>query len=180
MRSEKSVPLMVSLAVLAVVAVIATIAIPAWRNHRVSERLDESLRAGEAAKLVVMEAATVRGGLNRLKAGDLNFNAASSLNAYTAKIDISESGRITIATKDTGATPDPVFLLTPLDNSANGGGATLSWSCDIIAGNSQWMPPRCTRPGTPASSSPAPSSSAAPVTVPAPTTAPAPAGTAHG
>ena len=89
MRSEKSVPLMISLALLAVVAVIATIAIPAWRNHRVSEHLDEALRAGEAAKLVVMEAATVRGGLNRLQSGDLNFNAASSLNSYTAKIDIS-------------------------------------------------------------------------------------------
>lgn len=178
MRSEKSVPLMVSLAALAVVAVIAAFAIPAWRNHQVSERLDEALRAGEAAKLVVMEATTVRGGLNRLKAGDLNFNAAASLNAYTAKIDISESGRITIVTQNTGATPDPVFLLTPLDNSANGGGATLSWSCDIIAGNSQWMPTRCTRPAMPASST-----TAAPVPAtlpPASGTVPAPAGTARG
>src|SRR5579859_3124119 len=116
MRSEKSVPLLVSLGVLAVLAVIAALAIPAWRHHQVDERLDQALQAGEAAKLVVMEATTVRGGLNRLKAGDLNFNATSSLNAYTAKIDVSESGRITITTKDTGATPDPVFLLTPLDS----------------------------------------------------------------
>nr|WP_199046045.1 pilin [Dyella sp. ASV24] len=168
MRSEKSVPLMISLAVLAVLAVIAAIAIPAARNHRISERLDEALKAGEAAKLVVMEAITVRGGLNRLQPSDLAFNAASSLNAYTAKIDISESGRITITTKDTGAAPDPVFLLTPLDNSAAGGSAPLTWSCDIIAGNSQWMPAACTRPiaQAPTPAIPAPATSA-------PTTAPA-------
>jgi type IV pilus assembly protein PilA len=162
---------MISLALLAVVAVIATIAIPGWRNHRISERLDEALRAGEPAKLVVMEAATVRGGLNRLKSGDLNFNAAAALNAYTSTIDISESGRITIATKDTGATPDPVFLLTPLDSSANGGSTPLTWSCDIIAGNSQWMPSRCTRPAAAAPVTPAPAATAP---------APAPAATTNG
>ena len=56
MRSEKSKPLIVSLAVLAVLAIIATLAIPAWRNHRIADHLDQALRAGEAAKLVVMEA----------------------------------------------------------------------------------------------------------------------------
>ncbi|QNK00535.1 hypothetical protein [Dyella telluris] len=170
MRSERSRPLMISLALLAVVAVIATIAIPGWRNHRISGHLDEALRAGEAAKLVVMEAATVRGGLNRLQPGDLNFNATAALNAYTSKIDISESGRITIATKDTGATTDPVFLLTPIDGSASGGSPTLSWSCDIISGSGQWMPEHCTRPAM-----------APPPVIPAPvnsqTPAPAPAGT---
>jgi len=150
MQGERSRPLMIGLAVLAIAAVIATLAIPAWRNHRVTDRLDQALQSGESAKLVVMEAATVRGGLSQLKPGDLNFNAASSLNAYTAKIDISESGRITIATRDTGAAPDPVFLLTPLDSSANGGSAPLTWSCDIIAGATQWMPERCSRPAMPA------------------------------
>lgn len=166
MRSERSRPLMISLALLAVIAVIATIAIPGWRNHRIAGHLDEALRAGEPAKLVVMEAATVRGGLNRLQPGDLNFNAASAQNAYTSKIDISESGRITIATRDTGATPDPVFLLTPIDGSASGGNPTLSWSCDIISGSGQWMPERCTRPAM-----------TAPVNAPSPAPAPAPAGT---
>ncbi|MET3654429.1 type IV pilus assembly protein PilA [Dyella japonica] len=150
MRGERSRPVMIGLALLAIVAVVATIAIPTWRNHRVAEHLDEALQSGEAAKLVVMEAATVRGGLSQLKPGDLTFNAASSLNAYVSKIDVSESGRVTIATRNTGAAPDPVFLLTPLDNSATGGNAPLIWSCDIIAGNTQRMPTRCVRPALPA------------------------------
>ena len=150
MSGERSKPIMIGLALLAIVAVIATIAIPAWRNHRVTERLDQALQSGEAAKLVVMEAATVRGGLSQLKPGDLTYNPASSLSAYTSKIDVSETGRITIATQNTGATPDPVFLLTPLDNAAPGGNAPVVWSCDIIAGATQWMPARCTRPALPA------------------------------
>jgi type IV pilus assembly protein PilA len=156
MQRPKSVPLISALALLAIVAVIAAIAIPAWRNSRISERLDEALQAGEAAKLVVMEAVTTRGGLNQLKPGDLTFNAQSALDPYASRVDISESGRITITTKDTGALPDPVFLLTPLDNSAGASGSPLIWSCDLIAGNPQWMPQRCARPATLSPTAPAP------------------------
>ena len=145
MSSQKSLPVIASLMLLA----IAVIAIPLWRNHRISERVDQALQAGEAAKLVVMEAVTTHGGLNQLKPGDLAFNAQSSLNAYTSKIDISESGRITITTQNTGATPDPVFLLTPMDGSGSGANTPLIWSCDLLAGNPRWTPLRCSRPGTP-------------------------------
>ncbi|WP_147281663.1 pilin [Dyella solisilvae] len=141
---------MSAMALFAIVAVVASIAIPAWRNHRIADRLDQALQAGEAAKLVVMEAATTRGGLNRIRPEDLTFNAQSSLNDYVSGVDISESGRITIATKNTGASPDPVFLLTPLDIGNGGHDAALSWSCDLLAGDRQWTPPRCTRPDTPA------------------------------
>jgi type IV pilus assembly protein PilA len=65
-----------------------------------------------------------------------------------SKIDISQSGRITIATKDTGSSPDPTFLLTPIETSSKQGGAPLTWSCDIIAGNAQIKPDSCTRPDT--------------------------------
>lgn len=145
MPQSKPRPLLIGLAVLAIVAVLATVAIPAWRNHRIASHLDQALQAGDGAKLVVMEAATTRGGLNQLKPGDLTFDAQSSLNDYAAKVDISESGRITITTRDTGATPDPVFLLTPLEGPPASGG-TLTWSCDVLTGNPQWIPSHCLRP----------------------------------
>lgn len=150
MQPSKPRSLLIGLALLAILAVIATIAIPAWRNHRIASHLDQALQAGDGAKLVVMEAATTRGGLDRLKPGDLSFNAQGSLNDYASKVDISESGRITITTRDTGATPDPVFLLTPLDNAAAGGSGALVWNCDLLTGNPQWIPPRCTRSNMPA------------------------------
>jgi type IV pilus assembly protein PilA len=159
MQRPKSRSLLVGLALLAVAAVVATVAIPAWRSHQISSRLDQALQAGDAAKLVVMEAATMRGGLNHLKPGDLTFNAQSSLNTYVSRVDISESGRITIATRDTGAAPDPVFLLTPLDSSATGGNGALTWSCDLLSGDTSWMPSRCTRPAMPPAAPAVPTSS---------------------
>ncbi|WP_157971357.1 hypothetical protein [Dyella sp. C9] len=157
MNRPQSAPLMTSLALLAIAAIVASIGIPAWRSHRIISHMEQALQAGEAAKLVVMEAATTRGGLNRIRPEDLAFNAQSSLNIYAARVDISESGRITIATRDTGASPDPVFLLTPLDS---GGGANLVWSCDLLSGDRQWLPPSCTRPVLPAAATaPAPASS---------------------
>ncbi len=90
--------------------------------------MDHLDQADGAAKLVVMEAATKRGGLAKLKLGDLTYNTQATSSAYTARVDISESGRITIVTEDAGASSDPAFLLTPLDEpGGQKSGASLIW-----------------------------------------------------
>ena len=146
MRAPKGISLVTVLVIIAILVVVATFAVPVWRNHQTAARTDQALKAGDAAKLVVMEAVTTRGGLIHLQAGDLSYNAASASSPYVSKIEISQSGRITIATKDTGSSPDPTFLLTPIEASGNQAGAPLTWSCDIIAGNAQIKPASCTRP----------------------------------
>ncbi|WP_281852289.1 hypothetical protein [Dyella sp. GSA-30] len=146
MHASKGISLINVLVIAAIMVVVAALAIPAWRNHQIATRADQALKAGDAAKLVVMEAVTTRGGLIRLQPGDLSYNAASASSPYVSKIDISQSGRITIATKDTGSSPDPTFLLTPIETNSKQGGAPLTWSCDIIAGNAQIKPASCTRP----------------------------------
>jgi type IV pilus assembly protein PilA len=146
MRASKGISLVTLLVIVAILVVMAAVAIPAWRNHQIAAHADQALKAGDAAKLVVMEAVTTRGGLIRLQPGDLSYNAASASSPYVSKIDISQSGRITIVTKDTGSSPDPTFLLTPIETSNKQGGAPLTWSCDIIAGNTQIKPASCTRP----------------------------------
>lgn len=163
MRVSKGVSLVTVLVVIAILAVVAAFAVPAWRNHQIATRTEQALRAGDAAKLVVMEAVTTRGGLIKLRPGDLNYNTASALGPYVSKIDVSQSGRITIATKDTGSSPDPTFLLTPIEAGGNQGGAPLAWNCDIIAGNDQVKPASCTRQdSTPAASVAPPSTAATP------------------
>lgn len=146
MSAPKGISLVTVLVIIAVIVVVAAFTVPAWRNHQIAARTDQALKAGDAAKLVVMEAVTTRSGLIHLRPGDLSYNAASATGPYVSKIDISQSGRITIVTKDTGSSPDPTFLLTPIEASSNQGGAPLTWSCDIIAGNAQVKPASCTRP----------------------------------
>lgn len=146
MRASKGISLITVLVIIAILIVVAAFAVPAWRNHQIATRADQALKAGDAAKLVVMEAVTTRGGLIHLQPGDLSYNAASTSGPYVSKIDISQSGRITIVTKDTGSSPDPTFLLTPIEAGSTQGGAPLAWSCDIIAGNAQAKPASCTRP----------------------------------
>ena len=124
---------------------IAAVAVPSWRDHKIADHSKEALSAGDAAKLVVMEAETMRGGLANLHPGDLKYNAASTLGPYVAKVDVSESGRITVTTKDTGASPDPVFLLTPMESSKGTGPTQLVWSCDIVSGDTRYKPDTCTR-----------------------------------
>lgn len=146
MRAFKGISLVTVLVILAIVAVIAAFAVPAWRHHQAADRLDQALKAGDAAKLVVMETVTTRGGLVNLHTGDLSYNATSASSPYVSKIDISQTGRITIATQGTGSSPDPTFLLTPIEGTAGHDAASLIWSCDIVAGNDQIRPASCTRP----------------------------------
>lgn len=145
MRKSKGISLVSVLLVIVVLVVVAAFAIPAWRNHQTEARTYQALKAGDAAKLVVMEAVTTRGGLNYLRPGDLSYNSTTALGPYVSRIDVSQSGRITIVTKDTGSSPDPTFLLTPIEASGNQAGAPLAWNCDIIAGNDQVKPASCTR-----------------------------------
>jgi type IV pilus assembly protein PilA len=149
MRLHNGMSLMTLMALVAILAVIAALAIPALRSHRIMGRLDQARQAGDAAKQVVAEAVILRGGLAQLKPDDLSYNAQATANAYTARVEISQSGRIRIVTRDTGASPDHTFLLTPLEVSADKAGLPLAWSCDIIAGNAQWLPPSFTRPASP-------------------------------
>jgi type IV pilus assembly protein PilA len=167
-RGISPVEIMVLILVLAVVVVIA---IPAWRNHQARDRIADAFKVTDAAKLVVMEAATVHGGLAQIKAGELNYSPAAAAGQYVAHITIANDGRITISTKQTGATPDPVLVLSPSESSAANNAAPISWSCNVVVGDPDLVPVNCrtalpmatatsapAKPSTPASVSPVHSS----------------------
>lgn len=168
MRIDRGISVVTVLVLVAILAVIAALAIPAWRGHVVNQHLGEALKGADAAKLVVMEAVTMRGGLAKLHPNDLSYNTKVGDNPYLASIKVSNSGRITVVTQNTGAEPDPTFLLTPLETSA-AGQPPLSWSCDIVAGDARQKPATCTRP--------AELPAGAGTTVVAPASSPAPSAT---
>ncbi|OOG59668.1 pilin [Rhodanobacter sp. C03] len=151
-QGKSTITIVVSLLVLIVVAAVA---IPAWRNHQTSSHVADALKVTDAAKLVVMESATVHGGLAHIQAGELNYSPAATASPYVANIAIAADGRITLATRDTGATPDPVLVLSPSENSADHSAAPISWSCSVVAGDPDLIPPNC-RATTPAAASSAP------------------------
>ncbi|HEY9131811.1 MAG TPA: pilin [Dyella sp.] len=144
MRIHRGISVVTVLVAVAILAVIAAFAIPAWRGHVVNQHLGEALKGADAAKLVVMEAVTMRGGLAKLHPNDLIYNTKVGDNPYLASVKVSDSGRITVVTQNTGAEPEPTFLLTPLETIASG--QALSWSCDIVAGDARQKPATCVRP----------------------------------
>lgn len=137
--------------VLAVLAIVAALAIPAYYNHVIRGRVSQALKVADAAKLVVLESATTRGGVARITAEDAQFNAAAVKDPYVASVTVGDGGRITVITRDTGSSPDPVLLLTPIEAPSAQKPGPITWACSVLTGDSRMAPRECTAlPPTPA------------------------------
>ncbi len=166
MRSIKGMSLITIMVIVAILAVIAAFAIAAWRNQVTRDHVADALKAADAAKLVVMEAATTRGGLASLKGSDLGYNPAAVANEYVGKLEISDGGRITLTTRNTGVSPDPVLVLIPSQNGTDGSKPPIGWDCTMTVGPQAATPTSCSETGsmTPASPARAPVPERAPAT----------------
>ena len=122
--------------------VIGAIAVPSWRAHQVQNHVAAALTAADGAKLAVMESATVAGSLAKVKSIEVGYRAAATASPYVAQIAIADGGVITVATRATGTTPDPVLTLTPAAAPVNAG-AQISWACRLIAGEASDAPAGC-------------------------------------
>ncbi|MBB6245473.1 pilin [Rhodanobacter sp. A1T4] len=162
MNAQRGISAITIIVLILALAVVAAIAIPAWRGHQASNRIADALKVTDAAKVVVMESATVHGGLAHIQAGELNYSPAATAGPYVAHVAIAADGRITLTTRDTGATPDPVLLLSPSENAGNNNAAPISWSCSVVAGDPDLVPASCrtTLPATAPATSIAPTSAA--------------------
>lgn len=160
MNARRGISAIEIIVLILVLAVVVVIAIPAWRSHQARDRVADAFKVTDAAKLVVMEAATVHGGLAQIKAGELNYSPAAAAGQYVAQITIADDGRITMSTKDTGATPDPVLVLSPSESSAGNNAAPISWSCNLVVGDPDLVPVSC-RTALPATTPTSPATAAA-------------------
>lgn len=128
--------------VIVVVAVVALLAVPAWRNHTVRIHVTAALKAADGAKLVVMEAATTRGGLDHLDVADLAYNG-NTTDPYVAGVAINAAGHITVTTRNTGASHDPVLELVPGEAASAQGPAPIMWTCLVVGGDADAAPEDC-------------------------------------
>lgn len=151
--------------VILVLIVLIAIAYPWWRNRQIAEHVETALNAADAAKVTVMEAATVKGSPVHIKASELGYRASASQNPYVANIEIADGGRITVTTKDTGADPDMRLLLTPTQGNGNDR-AAIRWICSVASGNPDAAPADCRNPTdtapSPATTAPASTAPMAP------------------
>ncbi|RAO76038.1 hypothetical protein CA260_11930 [Dyella jiangningensis] len=162
-------PVVNILVVAAVIAVLLALIIPAWRSHGIKQHIADAMKGADAVKLVVMEAATVHGGLAQVRASDLQYNAKASSGEHVGNVEVADGGLITLSTRDTGASPDPVIMFIPTEG-AGSGGADITWTCQVVLGDASLAPANCQGHGyVPSNASSAAPASAS--TVPAPASA---------
>lgn len=113
---------------------------PAWSTYCTERRIADALSHADAAKLVVMEQAAIRGGMAEVDGGDVLYNTAAFESPYLARVAVADGGIITLTTRDTGAHPDPVFVLVPVEDKHRGG---VRWSCEVFDGDRSLAPPDC-------------------------------------
>lgn len=130
------------LVIVAVVAVLIALIVPIWRSHGTRQHIADALKGTDAVKLVVMEAATVHGGLAQVRAADLQYDPKAAAGEHVGKVEVADGGLITLTTRDTGASPDPVIMLIPSEASDKAG-AGISWTCQVVLGDASLAPPDC-------------------------------------
>lgn len=156
-RRLRHLPVVNILVIAAVVAVLLALIVPAWRSHGIKQHIADAMKGADAVKLVVMEAATVHGGLAQVRASDLQYNAKASSGDHVANVEVADGGLITLSTRDTGASPDPVIMFIPTAGSA---GADITWTCQVVLGDASLAPADCQGhgyvPSTASSAAPGP------------------------
>jgi len=127
--------------VVAIIAIILTLALPVYSNYTIRAKTGEALGSAAPAKTAIsatcIEDVSVSS-LNNAKAG-YGFGATE----YVA--DIQASGPcttpvITITTRNTGRSPDPVIVLT---GQFSAGAAVITWVCTSVATPNHLLPNAC-------------------------------------
>ncbi|WP_426689789.1 pilin [Rhodanobacter ginsengiterrae] len=142
MQTNRGISLITVLVILAILAVVAAFAFPAWHARVAREHIEEAIKAADAPKLVVMEAATTHGGLAHVSKDDLAYNPGSA-NEYVEKLEVGDGGRITLTTRNTGIEPAPVLVFLPEEPGKDDAGRPISWSCTMVVGAQSSAPPAC-------------------------------------
>ena len=125
--------------VIAIIAILVAIALPAYQNYTIRAKVGEGVVAAAPAKLAVAETAQSRGVLATAITDNAAAGFTSQATTYVASVTIS-NGVITVVTRNTGATTQPQFTLTPSQANVN---APINWLCARTAGDAAHVPANC-------------------------------------
>lgn len=125
--------------------VMGALMVPMWSSLRSRPFIADALKSADSVKLVVLEAATVNGGLENIRAADLHYNPLAANGTYVEHAEIADGGFITLQTRNTDLSPAPILLLIPKERDDKPG-AEITWTCKLVQGDNILSPPDCSTP----------------------------------
>ena len=138
---QKGFTLIELMIVIAILGILAVVALPAYQDYTVRAKISEGLGLAEPAKLAVAETSAALGGLNKITADNTGYTFPTNGTKYVEKIEIEAgTGKITVETKDTGSTTNPVFTLTPTQANSE---SPITWECKSKGGEPKHLPANC-------------------------------------
>jgi type IV pilus assembly protein PilA len=129
--------------VVAIIGILAAIALPAYQDYTIRTKVSEGMVLGGEAKVAVAETAASLGGVANVTAANSGFTFPAAGTDYVSTIAVGGSGVITVTmggTKGTGATTEPVMVLTPTQANAED---PITWACTTTAGLDKHVPANC-------------------------------------
>jgi len=138
-RVQQGFTLIELMIVVAIIGILAAVALPAYQDYTVRARVSEGMVMAAEAKTAVSETAVANGVLvTALGAGETGYTTKTS--PYVASIAVAAGGVITVTTQATGATVQPILVLTPAQTALE---APITWACSITAGEAKHVPANC-------------------------------------
>ena len=125
--------------VIAILGILMAIAIPAYQDYTVRAKVSEGVMALAPAKLAVSESASSLGGLANVTAANSGFSWGAAQSTYVASVAYA-TNVITVTTKNTGATTNPVMTFTASQANSS---APIQWVCKETAGIPAHVPASC-------------------------------------
>jgi type IV pilus assembly protein PilA len=141
MKKYQGFTLIELMIVIAILGILVAIALPAYQDYSIRARVSEGVAQAAPAKLAVAETASSRGifATAVTDGSSAGFSFAANATDYVAGITIA-NGVITITTKSTGATTQPVMTFSPSQGAVD---RPVNWTCATTAGETRHVPAEC-------------------------------------